>query len=215
MDISQLRTAYSNEVLLEENVESDPFVQFETWFKEVLQNTDISEPNAMCLSTCTTDGKPSSRYLLMKSFSRSGFIFFSNHQSRKGIELAENPNACILFYWPNVHRQVRIEGTVSKISDKSSQDYFKTRPKTSQASASISKQSHVVESRQELETKLKHCLEQYTNCEVPKPPDWGGYLLQPSYFEFWQGHTSRLHDRLVFKRDAKNSDCWSVVRLYP
>ncbi len=216
MDISQLRMAYSNEVLLEEELHSDPFTQFDLWFKEVLKANTISEPNAMCLSTCTPDGKPSSRYVLMKSFSKSGFVFFSNYRSRKGMELAENPPACILFYWPSVHRQVRIEGTVSRISDEDSKEYFMRRPKPSQASAVISKQSQVVASRHELESKLKQCLDQYANDEVPKPTDWGGYLLQPSYFEFWQGHSSRLHDRIVFKKDDTQSNgSWNVFRLYP
>ena len=215
MDVSQLRTAYRNDVLLENEFDSDPFTQFDKWFKDVLENSNISEPNAMCLSTCTADGKPSSRYVLMKSFSKSGFIFFSNYQSRKGVELAGNPHACILFYWPSIHRQVRIEGTVSRISDETSKEYFKTRPKPSQASAVISKQSQVVASRHELELKMKQCLDQYANDEVPKPTDWGGYLLQPSYFEFWQGHSSRLHDRMVFERDTSNKGIWKFFRLYP
>lgn len=212
MDVSQLRNPYNYGLLKEEEVSSDPFSQFETWFKDASENTEIRDPNDMCLSTCTCDGKPSSRYVLMKSFSKSGFTFYSNYESRKGRELAKNPYVSALFYWAPVYRQVRIEGTVTKISDESSIQYFKTRPKANQASAFISKQSQVVASRYELESRLKDCLDQYAESEVPKPASWGGYLIQPSYFEFWQGHTSRLHDRLVFR---KNSETWNVVRLYP
>lgn len=214
MDVSQLRTPYNNGIFAEE-VASDPFTQFESWFKEALENTQISDANAMCLSTCTCDGKPSSRYVLMKSFSKSGFTFYSNYESRKGRELSKNPHVSILFYWQPVHRQVRIEGTVTKMSDDTSIQYFKTRPKASQASAFISKQSQVVASRSELESELKDCLDQYAESEVPKPAIWGGYLMRPSYFEFWQGHTTRLHDRLVFKKDKGDSETWKVVRLYP
>lgn len=212
MDVSQLRSPYHNEVLREEDLSSDPFCQFDEWFKDALENGDIKDPNAMCLSTCTCDGKPSSRYVLMKSFSTSGFTFYSNYDSRKGKELAKNPNASVLFFWQPIHRQVRIEGTVKKLSDESSIKYFKTRPKASQASAFISKQSQVVQSRSELESRLRDCLDQYADTEVPKPANWGGYLIQPSYFEFWQGHTSRLHDRVAFKRDGES---WNVVHLYP
>lgn len=217
MDVSHRRIAYRDEVLLEKEFDSNPFIQFGKWFKCVIDNCkNISEPNAMCLSTCSPDGKPSSRYVLMKSFSEeSGFIFFSNYQSRKGIELAENPHACILFYWPCIHRQVRIEGTVAKISNEASREYFRTRPKRSQASAFISKQSQVVASRHELESKRDQCLDQYASDEIPKPTDWGGYSLQPSYFEFWQGHSSRLHDRIVFERDMSKGETWKISRLYP
>ena len=214
MDVSQLRSPYNNEVFTEKDVLSDPFSQFETWFKYALEN-DVSEPNGMCLSTCTCDGKPSSRYVLMKSFSKNGFLFYSNYDSRKGRELAKNPNASILFYWQAIHRQVRIEGTVSKVSSEDSLQYFKTRSKTSQASAFISKQSQIVSSRSELESKLKDCLDQHSDTEVPKPANWGGYLFQPFYFEFWQGHTSRLHDRIVFTKDQSNGERWNIIRLYP
>lgn len=215
MDVSQLRSQYNNEAFREDGVVSDPFSQFDAWFKEALEKSDVLDPNAMCLSTCTTDGKPSSRYVLMKSYSTSGFVFYSNYESRKGRELTQNPHACILFFWGPIHRQIRIEGTVEKISDEDSIEYFKTRPKASQASASISKQSQVVASRFELECKLKECLDKYAQNEVPKPTNWGGYLFKPSYFEFWHGHTSRLHDRIVFKKDQNNSERWNIIRLYP
>lgn len=212
MDISQLRVAYNSEILHEEDVATDPFTQFGAWLKDALDNNNIIEPNSMCLSTCTSDGRPSSRYMLMKSFSKNGFVFFTNYESRKGRELADNPHACILFFWPALHRQIRIEGTVKRLSEENSKEYFKTRPKASQASAFISKQSQVAASHSELASKLKDCLDQHADKEIPKPTEWGGFILQPSYFEFWQGHSSRLHDRIVFKKDK---DIWSVVRLNP
>lgn len=215
MDVSQLRSPYDTGALIEEEIASDPFIQFEVWFKDALENAEIGDPNAMCLSTCTCEGRPSSRYVLLKSFSKSGFTFYTNYGSRKGRELSMNPYVSLNFFWSPLQRQVRIEGTVTKISDEASTQYFKTRPKVSQASAFISKQSQVVASRSELESKLKNCLDQYAESEVPKPADWGGYLIQPSCFEFWQGHTSRLHDRLVFQRDRSGGETWSVVRLYP
>lgn len=213
MDISQLRMPYNSEVLKEEEIVSDPYDQFDVWFKDALNNNNIIEPNAMCLSTCTSDGKPSSRCILMKSFSKNGFVFYSNYESRKGKELADNPHACMLFFWPVLHRQVRIEGMVKMLPEDKSEEYFKTRPKESQASAFISKQSQVVVNRSVLESKVKECLDQYADKDIPKPSQWGGYVLQPSYFEFWQGHSSRLHDRIVFKK--KDAEAWNVERLYP
>ena len=215
MDISQLRRPYNNDVFSEDDTASDPFVLFETWFQQALDSRDVLEPNAMCLSTCTCDGKPSSRYLLMKSFNTNGVVFYSNYKSRKGKELEKNPNASILFFWPALHRQVRLEGTVTKLTDEKSTEYFKTRPKISQASASISKQSQIVSSRAEMESKLEVCLQKHVNSEIPKPPNWGGYAMQPTYFEFWQGHTSRLHDRIIFRREGADEETWTVVRLYP
>lgn len=214
MDV-YVRMQYSNKVIDDAEVSSfsDPFSLFSQWFKEASSNANIVEANSMCLSTCSLDGKPSSRYVLMKSFCSQGLTFYSNYQSRKGIELRENPNACALFYWQDVHRQVRVEGTVIKISDEDSTEYFKRRPKVSQASASISLQSQTVASRDELEAKWKECLEQYEDGDIPKPSHWGGYLLVPHYFEFWQGQTTRLHDRICFKK--VEDETWSASRLYP
>lgn len=214
MDVSQLRTSYNNEVLTDAEVKSmsDPFTLFNQWFKTA-SNTSIPEPNSMCLSTCTPDGMPSSRYVLMKSFSTEGLTFYSNYQSRKGVELINNPNACVLFYWQAIHHQVRIEGTVTRISDEESTKYYKTRPKSSQASCAISLQSQTLATRAELEAKWKKCLDEYKDQDMPRPSHWGGYLLQPRYFEFWQGHTTRLHDRISFKKLEDNT--WSINRLYP
>jgi len=201
---------YSNEIIAETG--TDPYDLFRRWFDEACKAPQIQEPNAMCLSTATLGGRPSSRFLLMKSFSREGVKFFSNYHSRKGVELKENPQASVGFYWPPLHRQVRIEGTVSRLPDGESEDYFKTRPKPSQCAASISDQSRPLTSRNELEEKWKSYLVAHEDKDIPRPPHWGGYVLDPDYFEFWQGHSSRLHDRACFK---KLDQSWEVQRLYP
>ncbi len=214
MNVSQLRVLYSNEVIMESSVDPNPFSLFTQWFDIASKTDSIQEPNAMCLSTATPTGRPSSRFVLMKSFSNQGVKFYSNYNSRKGLELSQNPQACLLFYWPPLHRQVRIEGIVSRLSDEESTDYFNTRPKSSQSSASISAQSQPVSSRTELEEKWKGHLESYSDRDIPRPSHWGGYLLEPDYFEFWQGHSTRLHDRICFKK-KKDIDTWPMQRLYP
>ena len=192
---------------------SDPYSLFTQWFDTASQTESIQEPNAMCLSTATLTGRPSSRYVLMKSFSAQGVKFYSNYESRKGAELIENPNACVLFYWPPLHRQVRIEGTVSRLPEEESDEYFKTRPKGSQASAVISLQSQPIRTRAELEGKWKGYLEEKRNEVIPRPTHWGGYLLEPDHFEFWQGHSTRLHDRQCFKKLGDGT--WNIQRLHP
>lgn len=213
MDISQIRAEYSNTIFTDEEFYSlsDPFILFDDWFKHAIAS-GITEAHAMCLSTCSIDNKPSSRYVLLKSFDKEGFVFYSNYESRKGRELKVNPNACINFYWQSIHRQIRIEGIVEQIPESDSVQYFNTRSKLSQASAFVSKQSQVVSSRSELETRFKECLDDHITV-IPKPACWGGYKLKPFYFEFWQGHTSRLHDRVAFTKQSEKS--WNVVRLYP
>ncbi len=215
MDVSLLKHPYANKVFSEEELAlCDPFILFEWWFKEALESNDIIEPQAVCLSTATSDGKPSSRYVLMKSFSNDGLIFYSNYESRKGVELENNPHACMLFYWKPLYRQIRIEGRVKKIPNEDSITYFKTRSKASQASCVVSRQSQVASSYSDIEAQVKEFLEQYSDTDIPKPVNWGGYLLQPSYFEFWRGHTSRLHDRIAFSRKENDGE-WNMVHLYP
>ena len=214
VDVSQRRRPYSSTVFTEDQLvsQTDPFRQFHAWFQDVLDRPDVLEPQAVCLSTCTSDGKPSSRMVLMKRYSEDGFVFFSNHGSRKGIQLAENPNACLLFFWPSVHRQVRIEGTVGRLSEEESTAYFNSRPRSSQISAAVSPQSSVITGRTELERKHQELMESYPEGGVPKPAAWGGYLLSPVMFEFWQGQSNRLHDRIVF---SKESGLWTLKRLAP
>ena len=218
MDISQLRIPYSSTLFTEDQLVSrtNPLAQFHAWFQAALESDQIHEAPAVCLSTCSKEGKPSSRIVLMKSYTEHGFMFFTNYDSRKGKELAENPYASLLFFWPFLHRQVRIEGRVEKVPEEESRDYFNSRPLQSRISASISPQSSTVSSRAELEAKHKEFLEKYSDegKVIPKPANWGGFLLVPSMFEFWQGQSNRLHDRIVFSRDS-DSDSWTLKRLAP
>ncbi len=214
-DVSQLRTDYNKDTFTEDQLVShtDPFLQFHAWFQEALKS--IPEPQAMCISTATKDGRPSSRMVLMKKYDKDGFRFYTNYLSRKGRELTNNPNACILFYWESLHRQVRIEGTVKRLPQQDSEEYFTTRPRLSQASACASLQSSVVGSREELVAKREAILEQYPEgTSIPKPDFWGGFILVPIMFEFWHGQSSRLHDRIVFTKDDK-TEIWDRKRLSP
>lgn len=215
--ISHRRASYSKNTFTEDQLisNSDPFRQFDSWFQEAVSCESIAEAHSVCLSTSTKTGKPSSRMVLMKRYEDGQFTFFSNYNSRKGRELEENSNACILFYWPPLYRQVRVEGVVKKISEDASTSYFNSRPRVSQASASASLQSSIVSSRGELEKRQREILQKYPdNSPIPKPDYWGGYTLMPNLFEFWQGQTSRLHDRIVFEKDEKTGE-WRHHRLFP
>ena len=217
VDVSQLRTPYSQHTFTEDQLTSncDPFVQFHSWLQEALTCDRISEAHSMCLSTSTKDGKPSNRMLLMKMYDQGGITFFSNYKSRKGLELEENPNACALFYWEPLHRQIRIEGKVVKLPEEDSTRYFNSRPRISQASASANLQSCVVASRDVLEENQRAVLQQYPEgVAIPRPENWGGYTLLPTLFEFWQGQSSRLHDRIVFTKDEQTGE-WEQTRLAP
>ena len=218
VDLSSERTAYSQGTFVEEQLVSTthPLLQFQKWFKEAKECNQIPEANAVCLSTCTKEGKPSSRMVLIKTFNDSGFTFYTNHESRKGRELSENPHAALLFYWPHLHYQVRIEGPVERLSEKESADYFHSRPKESQASAVASAQSTVIASRDVIVAKHRELLEKYKNSDavIPKPDYWGGYILLPREYEFWQGQSNRLHDRIVFTKDT-DTGTWSIKRLSP
>ena len=220
MDVSSLRIPYSSVPFLEEDLVSkdDPINQFKSWFQTALHSGTEEQPNAACLSTCTTTGYPSSRMLLVKKFDEQGFTFFTNYDSRKGKELIENPNACLLFFWSSLHRQVRIEGTVSKLSQEESEQYFNSRPLGSRISATVSPQSREIASREslqaaynDLESKLSG--DDDSCASLTKPATWGGFTLKPLLCEFWQGQTNRLHDRIVF---TKHSDgTWTTKRLAP
>ncbi|XP_075033109.1 pyridoxine-5'-phosphate oxidase [Mixophyes fleayi] len=203
MDLRTMRKSYRNDdEAFEEShlVSLDPIAQFGAWFQEVLQCPVIAEPNAMCLATASRDGKPSARMVLMKGFGSDGFRFYTNQESRKGKELETNPVASLLFFWEPLNRQVRIEGSVDKLSDQDSDNYFHSRPKSSQIGAVVSKQSQVIPDREYLRKKNAKLEEEYKEKEVPRPPEWGGYIVRPSVIEFWQGQTNRLHDRIVFRR---------------
>ncbi|XP_003383415.1 PREDICTED: pyridoxine-5'-phosphate oxidase-like [Amphimedon queenslandica] len=214
-DLYSQRTPYESQILSEESLVSkdDPLAVFHSWFLAASQCTEIKEANAVCLATCSLSGQPSCRMLLMKHYSGEGFKFFTNYQSRKGQDLSENPNASLLFYWAPLHRQVRIEGVVSKLAEDESAVYFNSRPISSQISAVVSQQSSEVNSRAELEEEHQKITEK---CEkgipLSKPEDWGGFVLVPNYYEFWQGHSNRLHDRICFKR---RGEIWKLARLAP
>jgi len=199
--------------LIKRDADPNPIRQFQNWYDEVLA-AGVSEQDAisMTLGTATKDGRPSTRIVLLKSFDDSGFVFYTNYQSRKGIELAENPQASLLFYWPKVWRQVRIDGPVEKVSAAESDEYFQSRPLGSKLGAWASNQSEVVDSRETLEGRFAE-LEKRFGEEVPRPPHWGGYRLMPNEIEFWRGRDNRLHDRLRYR--LQENGTWVIERLGP
>jgi len=213
VDIASLRRSYSLQSLEENEVAPNPFDQFKTWFEQAMAG-QITEPNAMTLATVNADGRPSARTVLLKGFDERGFIFYTNYLSRKGQEIAENPFGALLFCWLDLERQIRIEGKIEKVSSEESLAYFITRPKSSQIGAWASPQSQVIPGRKVLEDKQAELSENYAASEsLPLPPHWGGYVIRPDYFEFWQGRESRLHDRVVYSKNDDNS--WVINRLAP
>ena len=211
-EIQNLRQDYTAATLSENDTKGDPINQFEQWFNEALA-AKLHEPNAMTLATATANGKPSARIVLLKGFNQHGFMFYTNYLSRKGKEITKNPQGAITFFWAELERQVRIEGTIEKLSKEDSERYFHTRPKGSQIGAVVSPQSQEIEGRNELEKKWSELEAEYEGKEVPKPSFWGGYILNPQLVEFWQGRSSRLHDRILYKKVDKKS--WKKVRLAP
>lgn len=199
------------ENLSEKEIDPDPLVQFDNWFKERLTG-GIEIPNSVSLATATVTGIVSIRTVLMKDFDKSGFIFFTNYNSKKGSQLLSNPRAALLFYWPETGRQVIIEGFTKKISETESESYFKTRPRESQIAAWASEQSSVIPDRQHLELRFDFYNKKYSKKDVDKPPHWGGFRLEPDWFEFWQEGDFRLHDRLTYK---KINGAWLIRRLAP
>ncbi len=212
MSLADLRKDYTLAGLLEKDLAKDPFRQFERWFQEA-EGAKITEPNAMVLATCTTEGRPSSRVVLLKGLDGRGFTFFTNYESRKAHELTANPHASLTFPWIAMERQVSVEGRVVKISREESDAYFHSRPQGSQLGAWVSPQSSVISARSVLEDSLKTYEKKYAGETIPLPPNWGGFLLIPDNVEFWQGRRNRLHDRLRFRRESDGT--WSVDRLAP
>jgi pyridoxamine 5'-phosphate oxidase len=206
-----MRREYAREALAEADVDADPVVQFGRWFERAEQ-AGLLEPTAMTLATATPDGRPSARMVLLRGFDERGFCFYTNFESRKGIELAANPRAALVFWWGELERQVRIEGTVSATSREESEAYFHSRPPGSQLSAAASPQSRVIEGRAVLERRVAELATGSTDGKVPLPEFWGGYRLAHEVVEFWQGRPNRLHDRLRYRRVGA---AWRIERLAP
>lgn len=212
MEIANIRKEYVWRGLSETDMDADPLRQFEKWFQQALA-ANLPEPNAMTLATTTPDGQPSARVVLLKAFDASGFTFFTNYDSRKGRELAVSGHAALLFFWPELQRQVRIEGTVERVTEAESDAYFCSRPLGSRLGAWASAQSEVIPSREVLEERVREAAERFPNGEVPRPPYWGGFRVRPLTIEFWQGRPDRLHDRLRYRR-VQPAD-WRLERLSP
>lgn len=210
--IADLRKDYILQSLSENEVDPNPFVQFKQWFDQVLE-AQLTEPNAMTVATATPNGKPSARMVLLKDFDDRGFVFFTNYNSQKGHILAENPQASLVFWWAELERQVRINGRVEKVSDFESDRYFALRPLNSRLGAWASNQSQVIESREVLERRLQELQTKYQNQEILRPPHWGGFRVIPTEIEFWQGRSSRLHDRLLYT--LLDDGSWKIQRLSP
>lgn len=210
-DLSALRQEYSRQRLSKSDVAADPFDQFHVWFDEATA-AGIEEPNAMHLGTCTAEGVPSGRTVLLKGFDSAGFTFYTNYLSRKGRELSSNPNCFLHFFWGELERQIFVGGTAARVTEQESDEYFAQRPYESQLGAWASEQSSVIESREVLEKRFEELREKYLEGSVPRPDHWGGYRVVPSVFEFWQGRPSRLHDRIQYSRSGNE---WLVSRLSP
>lgn len=210
--VANFRNEYVSDGIDEKDVMKDPILQFEKWFSDAVNNK-INEPNVMHLATTGINGRPSGRIVLLKGFDESGFVFYTNYDSRKGEELNNNNYAALTFLWLELYRQVRIEGKVVKTSSDESDIYFHSRPKGSQIGAVASSQSKVLESRKLLEINAEELDRKYRDKEIPRPSNWGGYRLIPDYIEFWQGRANRLHDRILYT--LEENGIWKIQRLYP
>ncbi len=210
--LADLRREYASRALIEADAHTDPIAQFALWFSEA-QQSELLDVNAMTLATSSADGEPSARTVLLKAFDEQGFVFFTNYESAKGRELDANPRACLLFFWSELERQVRITGSVTRTSREESEEYFQSRPFESRIGALASPQSRPVDSREALDARYAELLALHADGQVPRPASWGGYRVKPERIEFWQGRISRLHDRLLYVRES--SGAWVRSRLAP
>lgn len=211
-EVAGLRQEYTRYGLRESDLHPDPIEQFTKWFNAAVAS-EIVEPNILTLATASADGFPSARTVLLKGYDARGFVFYTNQQSRKGRELAENPRASLVFWWDRLERQVVIQGTVTPVPDDEADDYFHSRPRGSQLGAWASRQSTVIESREVLERRLEELEKEYEGKEIPRPEYWGGYVVKPLSIEFWQGRPNRLHDRLRYR--LSDDGAWIIERLSP
>ncbi len=212
MSFQELRKEYQLRGLDEREVRADPIAQFQLWFDEAV-GAGLVEPNAMTLATVSRDGRPSARVVLLKSFDAEGFVFYTNYDSPKGLDLDTTGVAALVFYWPELERQVRIEGTATRVADSESDAYFASRPLGARLGAWVSPQSRVIGGRAELEARLAEVTERFGEGPVPRPAWWGGYRVTPEWLEFWQGRPNRLHDRLRYRRAPEGA--WQIERLAP
>ena len=210
--IADIRKEYKLQTLNESDVANNPIQQFGKWWNEALKS-EIDEINAMVLATATKDGKPSARIVLLKGYDEKGFVFYTNYDSQKGLELADNPNAGIVFFWKELQRQVRIDGIIEKVSAEESDTYFNSRPEGSRIGAWASPQSKVVATRSELENSYETYHQKFAGKNIPRPTHWGGYRIKPIEIEFWQGRPNRLHDRILYS--LKEEGSWKIERLAP
>ncbi|WP_113661227.1 pyridoxamine 5'-phosphate oxidase [Pedobacter nanyangensis] len=209
--IQNLRQDYKAAELSEKDVVKNPIAQFEKWFEDAV-NAEIFEPNVMTLATVDKSARPNARIVLLKGFDENGFSFYTNYLSQKGKEIKKNPYACLVFFWAELERQVRIEGRIKKLDKETSEQYFNSRPQGSQIGAIASPQSQVIPNRDVLEQRVEELTQQYEGKTIPKPAHWGGYLVKPTAIEFWQGRSSRLHDRIKY---TFSNGSWKIERLAP
>ena len=211
MELADLRREYSRHELSESSVDADPFAQFSAWMAEAM-NSEVIDPTAMTASTVDAGGRPSSRVVLLKAFGPDGFVFFTNYESKKAGDLAVNANISLHFFWPDLERQIIISGAAVKTTREESEGYFAKRPVESRIGAWASKQSSVLETREELEGRVAEIRQKFDGQEIPCPPFWGGFRVTPDRFEFWQGRASRLHDRICYTLGGNE---WTISRLSP
>ncbi|SFI13688.1 pyridoxamine 5'-phosphate oxidase [Halpernia frigidisoli] len=207
------RKSYEKAELLESEIKSSPLEQFKIWFKDAENSPEISEPNAMSISTVDEDGCPRTRVVLLKEYDESGFVFYTNYNSQKGKAIAETGKICLHFFWPSLERQISIKANIAKVSEENSENYFHSRPRGSQLGAVVSPQSSEIPNRDFLENRLEDLEKEFEGKDIDRPVNWGGFIAKPYEIEFWQGRPNRLHDRIVYKKMSEEN--WDISRLAP